>query len=141
MPCTSFEDAVARQHEALIAFMRRDTEPYKDIYSRRDDATLANPFGGVARGWGELPDRLDRAASYYTDGEVVRIELISSDHTDDFGYCLEIEYLRGRLGSRDVSDEVGLRTTTVYRCEDGDWKLVHRHADPAIELRPPEAIV
>ena len=141
MSCATFEDAVARHHEALGAFMQRETQPFKDLYSRRDDATLANPFGGVAQGWGELRERIDRAASYYSDGEVVRIETISSDHTDDFGYCFEIEYLRGRLGSRDVIDEVGLRTTTVFRCEDGDWKLVHRHADAAVEVRAPESIV
>jgi hypothetical protein len=140
MPCPTFEDAVARHHEALRAFVRRDTQPFKDLYSHHDDATLANPFGGVARGWGEVPDRTDRAASYYTDGEVVRIDTISSGHTDEIGYCFEIEYLRGRLGTRDVIDEIGLRTTSVFRCEDGDWKLVHRHADPAVELRVPESI-
>jgi ketosteroid isomerase-like protein len=141
MSCASFEDAVARHHEALAAFMRRDARAIKDLYSRRHDATLANPFGGVARGWGEISQRVDQAASYYADGEVVSIETISSDHAEEFGYCVEIELLRGRLGSRDVIDEVGLRTTSVFRCEDGDWKLVHRHADPAIEPRVPESIV
>jgi ketosteroid isomerase-like protein len=141
MSCASFEDAVARHHQALAAFMRRDTQAFKDLYSRQDDATLANPFGGVARGWGEIPQRVDLAASYYEDGEVVSIETISSNHSDEFGYCFEVELLRGRLGKRDVIDEVGLRTTSVFRCEDGDWRLVHRHADPAIELRVPESIV
>jgi ketosteroid isomerase-like protein len=141
MPCASFEDAVASHHEALAAFVRRDTQPFKDLFSRQADATLANPFGGVARGWSEIPDRVDRAASFYTDGEVVSIETISADHSDDFGYSFEIEVLRGRLGNRDLIDDVGLRTTSVFRCEGGDWKLVHRHADPAIELRVPESIV
>jgi len=141
MRCASFEDAVVRNHEAIVAFMRRDTQPFKDLYSRRDDATLANPFGGVARGWAEIAPRIDRAASFYSDGETTGIETISSDHTDDFGYCFEIEHLRGRLGARDVVDEIDLRTSSVFRCEDGDWKLVHRHADPATDLRLPESIV
>ena len=37
MSCASFEDAVARHHDALVAFMRRDTQLFKDVYSRRED--------------------------------------------------------------------------------------------------------
>jgi ketosteroid isomerase-like protein len=29
-----------------------------------------------------------------------------------------------------AAEELGLRITQVYRRESGDWKLVHRHADP-----------
>lgn len=140
MACATFEEAVARQHEALAAFMHRDTQPYKELLSTRDDITLANPFGGIAHGWDEVPDRVDRAALSYTDGELVSVETIASDHSSDFGYSLEIERLRGRLGNNETVSDVGLRTTCVFRCEDGDWKLVHRHADPAVDLRLPEGI-
>jgi hypothetical protein len=59
----TFDEAVERQRVALREFMHGNPQPFKDMYSRRDDATLANPFGGVARGWAAIPDRLDRAAS------------------------------------------------------------------------------
>jgi hypothetical protein len=32
--------------------------------------------------------RLDRAASYYSDGEVVGIETLVANHTGDIGYAL-----------------------------------------------------
>jgi ketosteroid isomerase-like protein len=135
----SFEDAFERQHDALAEFMRGNTEPFKALFSRRDDATLANPFGGVARGWGEIPGRLDLAASHYRDGEVVSIETISADHDGDFGYGIEIEHLRARIGGHPQFQDVGLRTTTVFRREPSGWTLIHRHADPAVGQRTPEA--
>ena len=141
MTCASFEEVVARNHDAAEAFTQRDTQPFKELFSRSDDATLANPFGGVARGFVEISARVDRAATYYSDGELVGVELISSHHSDDLGYVLEIEHLRGRLGTRDIVDDVRLRVTSVFRCEDGEWRLVHRHADAASELRAPETIV
>jgi ketosteroid isomerase-like protein len=141
MPSDNFDDAFERQHDAIHEFMRGNTQPFKNLYSRSRDATLANPFGGVARGWNEIPMRLDRAASYYEEGEVVAIETIASHHSSDLGYAIEIERLRARVGGRAVFDDVALRTTTVYRREDSGWRLVHRHADPAAELRGPEKIL
>jgi ketosteroid isomerase-like protein len=134
-----FDDVFERQHDAVRAFMQGNTEPFKDIYSQHDDATLANPFGGVARGWQEIASRLDRAASYYRDGDVLSIETIAAGHGAELGYAIEIERLRARIGSRSDFEDVALRTTTVFRREDAGWKLVHRHADPAVELRLPES--
>jgi hypothetical protein len=36
---------------------------YKSLWSRRDDITLANPFGLPVRSWEEVSARLDVAAS------------------------------------------------------------------------------
>ena len=41
----------------------------------------------------------------------------------DLAYTVEIE----RLSNDD--QEMTLRATQVYRREDGDWRLVHRHAE------------
>jgi hypothetical protein len=32
---------------------------HREIYSRGEDITLANPFGGVARGWPEVSEMLE----------------------------------------------------------------------------------
>jgi ketosteroid isomerase-like protein len=71
----------------------------------------------------------------------VSIETIESDHAADLGYSIEIERVRARIGGRTTFDEVALRTTSIFRREGSDWKLVHRHADPAVELRAPESIL
>ncbi len=137
----TFADAVRAQHEALVAFMHRDTEPYKRLLSRRDDTTLANPFGGVARGWEEIGERIDRATTYSAEGEVAEIETLASFASGDLGYTLEIERVRGKVGGLDRIDTVALRTTCVFRLEEDGWRLLHRHADPAVELQGPASIV
>jgi ketosteroid isomerase-like protein len=141
MAASTFEEAVQQHHRAVDAFMARDTEPFKALFTRRDDATLANPFGGVARGWREIPARLDAAAANYADGEVLRIETLSSYATNDLGYTVEIERLRAKVGQHETFDTVALRTTSVLRREVNEWKLVHRHADSLVELQSAESIV
>lgn len=141
MSLATFADAIERNHGAIEAFMAGDTQPFKDLFSRRDDATLANPFGGIAVGWAQIPERLDRAASYYRDGEVVSVESVTAYASADLGYTVEIEEVRGKIGRGDERETVALRVSSVFRLEDGAWRLVHRHADPRVALQPPESII
>ena len=53
---------------ALDEFVKGDPEPMKEMFSHREDVSLANPLGPPARGWGEVAETMDRAASNFTDG-------------------------------------------------------------------------
>jgi hypothetical protein len=61
-------------HRAGLEITNGNPEVYKSLYSRRDDATLANPFGPPVRGWKNVSATLDRAAENYLGGEVVGFE-------------------------------------------------------------------
>jgi ketosteroid isomerase-like protein len=136
-----FDALIEPYHDALRAIINGDPSGYKAMYSSEDDATLANPFGGVAQGRAEVEGRLEGAASNYRDGEVDAIETIAKLVTPELAYLVEVETYRAKVGDSDESAPAGLRVTSVFRPEDGAWKLVHRHADPAIGRQPPETVV
>jgi hypothetical protein len=54
---------IEEYHLALGEFMKGNPEPAKMLWSRREDASLTNPQGSVARGWDEIAEAMDRAAS------------------------------------------------------------------------------
>jgi ketosteroid isomerase-like protein len=114
---------------------------YKALYSRRDDVTVANPFGPPAHGWSEVSATLDRAAKVYRNGEIVGFENVSTVITSDFAYTVELESYRARVGGAEQLVSVSLRVTTIFRREDGVWKVVHRHADPITAKRPPQSVI
>jgi hypothetical protein len=61
---TDDHDLPMREYRrAGLEITRGNPEVYKSLWSRRDDVTLANPFGPPVRGWQEVSDRLDLAAS------------------------------------------------------------------------------
>jgi hypothetical protein len=62
------EELLQQYHRALEELINGNPDVYKAMWSERDDVTLANPFGPVARGRAAVEDRLERAASNYTDG-------------------------------------------------------------------------
>ena len=128
-------------HRAGVAITNGDPEVYKRLYSRRDDVTLANPFGPPARGWAQVSATLDRAAANYRDGQAVGFESISTVVTRDLAYTVEIESYRARVGGAAEITRVAVRVTTVFRREDGAWRVVHRHADPITAPRPPGSVI
>jgi ketosteroid isomerase-like protein len=134
-------DVVDQNHQALDAFVKGDPEPLGRLYSRREDATLANPFGPPVRGWEQISATMRRAALIYHDGEATGFERISEATTPEMAYIVEVESFRSRLGDAAEVVPFALRVTTVFRIEDDRWRIVHRHADPITTLRPAESIL
>lgn len=128
-------------HRAGREITNGNPEVYRRLYSRRDDVTLANPFGPPVRGWSEVSATLDRAAENYRDGEAVGFENVSTVISPDLAYTVEIESYRARVGGAEELAPVAVRVTTVFRHEAGVWKVVHRHADPITGSRPPESVI
>jgi ketosteroid isomerase-like protein len=128
-------------HRAGLEITNGNPEVYKQLYSRRDEVTVANPFGPPARGWSDVSATLDRAATNYRDGEVVGFDNVSTVVTTDLAYTVEIESYRAVVGSAREMTPVAVRVTTIFRRELGTWKVVHRHADPITAPRPPESVI
>ena len=126
---------------AGLEITRGNPDVYKSLWSRRDDVTLANPFGPPVRGWNEVSARLDLAAGNYRGGQDYEFENVSTVITPELAYTLEIERIRTRVGGSDDLSQVAIRTTTIFRREDGVWKVTHRHADPITSMRPAESVL
>jgi ketosteroid isomerase-like protein len=75
------------------------------------------------------------------DGEPHHFERISEYATADLAYVVEIEQTRARIGRSEEIALFSLRSTTVWRREEGGWKIAHRHADPITSPRPIESIL
>ncbi len=120
-----------KYHQSLDAFAKGDPKPFQALYSHKEDATLANPFGGIMRGWEPIKKVTDRAATFYQEGRYT-FENIVKNEAAQFAYLVEIEHYNAKmLGNEELS--VGsLRVTSVFRKEEGVWKTVHRQADPLI---------
>jgi ketosteroid isomerase-like protein len=126
---------------AGLEITRGNPEVYKSLWSRRDDVTLANPFGPPVRGWQAVSDRLDLAASKYRDGQDFESENVVTVIAPELAYTVEIERFRTRVGGSDELSSVAVRATTVFRREDDAWKVTHRHGDPITSMRPAESVL
>jgi ketosteroid isomerase-like protein len=134
-----------RTHRAIPPrgdeFLKGNPEPLLELWSRRDDVTLANPFGPPVRGWAEVAKASDRAASQVRDGETVGFEIIEKYVTPELAYVVQIERVKAKIGGSQDITPFDLRVTMIFRPEDGEWKVVHRHADPITTAQPAESVI
>jgi ketosteroid isomerase-like protein len=139
---------VDRLRAALRRFIHGDGGPLTALFSTHDDVTLANPLGPARRGPTAVAATIRRAAANFAaDGPLHFTEVsttfdeLSRVATPDLAYLVQVERHEGRVPARDKTVVVLLRTTMIFRREDGGWRIVHRHADPITRPRDVDSTV
>lgn len=83
-------------HRALDAVVSGNSAPMKELISRREDVTLANPLGPPVRGWENVEKTMDHAISHFREGEPTRFERISEFVGTELAYIVELERTAGK---------------------------------------------
>ena len=135
------DELIERFHLAQGEFVKGNTEPVKKLCSHREDVTLNNPLAPPAHGWEQVAATIERAASQFRDGELVSAEIIEKHATPELAYVVEIERGETKVGGGEETTPWALRATMIFRPEDGEWKIVHRHADPITTLQQAESVI
>jgi ketosteroid isomerase-like protein len=138
---TDLGHVLEEQHAALDAFAKGDHLPLGELWSQTDDVTLGNPFGPFARGFADIMATMERAAGFYRDGRAVGFETVGEYVGEDIAVIVEVERFEAKMGGSSDTTPLGLRCTSVFRRDGGDWRLVHRHADPIMSARGPESVL
>ena len=98
------------------------------MWSHNDPVTL---YGAayMGSGWGELGPIFDRLADEFSNFSASEVEVVAADAKGDLAYLVSIERTTASIRGG-PANPYQLRVTTIFRREDGEWKPVHRHADP-----------
>jgi ketosteroid isomerase-like protein len=121
-------DFLARQAEAEEAMVHGDAGPRMELWSRRDPLTLFGAAGMSESGWDALSRTFRRVASTFSDVSDFSFEVEAAGVTGDLAYSVGYERFTGSIGGR-PAEPIVVRVTHVYRREDGEWRIVHRHGD------------
>jgi ketosteroid isomerase-like protein len=133
--------AIERYHQSADEIVKGNADPMKMTFSHEDDVTLANPWGPFGRGWEEVEEKLERAATNYKDGRATGFETVARYETSNLACIAEIERFEAKVGGAEAMSPIAIRVTSVFRLEPGGWKVVNRHADPIMTAQDPESII
>lgn len=120
--------ALERQGAAVAAMLNGDPGPFIDSWADSDDITLFGAWGPIEKGHKPVADTMHWVASRCTGADAVDVEHSVIASSGDLAYTVGFERSHGSFDSGPMRDTV-LRVTHIYRRIDGDWKLIHRHAD------------
>ena len=135
------DEVIEQYNLALGEFVKGNPEPVKNLFSHREDVTLANPLFPVGYGWEQVVERLEGAASTLRDGEIVAIENVAKYVTPELAYLVRVERQEAKVGGDGEVRTFALRVTMIFRPEEGTWKVVHRHADSITTPQTAESLI
>jgi ketosteroid isomerase-like protein len=135
------DELLAQWDLATRGFLKGKPESTVGLYSQRQDVTLANPLRPAVRGWEQVAATVEHAASQVRDGALVDVENVVKCVTPELAYIVRIERGEAKVGGHDAVTPISLRVTMIMRPEDGDWKIVHRHADTITSAQPVESVI
>ncbi len=138
----SFAAAVERLHAALGKVANGDISAIKTLYAHSDDATSFYGWGGYEKGWDAVSRRWDWAGQQFKGG-TVSYQNVTTVVTAELAYTTDIETFSVKMAGMDQPTQWSNRVTHVFRLIDGEWRLLHRHANrledqfaPSTRLKP-----
>jgi ketosteroid isomerase-like protein len=115
-----------RLHDAELALHNGDAAPRLALWSTKEPVTVLGAWES-ATNYREATDLFAALEKTFSDCTSFSFELIAADVVGDMAYTVGYEHTQASVDGEPRT--YTLRTTQVYRREDGQWKVAHRHGD------------
>jgi ketosteroid isomerase-like protein len=127
-PITGAESAEADTPQgALSEFYRAFNQRDLDLMRRNwhpEECVMDNPLGGIRRGWGEIEPLYVRL---FTGAARVYVEFFDYSLHAGANLFVAAGRERGRFEQGDTHIDLAIRTSRVFRLEEGRWRQIHHH--------------
>jgi ketosteroid isomerase-like protein len=120
---------VARHSQAATGVRNGDPTSFVEQLSTHDPVTLFPASQPTQLGWAAVSQAIRRVALVYSSSNLVEFEVVAAGLSGDLAYLVAYERAASSIEGG-AAEDLSLRITQVYRRESGEWRLVHRHADP-----------
>jgi ketosteroid isomerase-like protein len=115
-----------RLYEAELALHNGDAAPRLAIWSTNEPVTVLGAWKS-ATNHPEVNELFNELEKTFSDCTSYSYELKAADVAGDMAYTVGYEHTQASVNGEPRS--YTLRVTQVYRREDGEWKVAHRHGD------------
>lgn len=118
----------SRLRDAETALHNGDAEPRLAIWSSREPVSVLGAWRS-AIGQEEVRNLFRTLAGTFSDCTSHIYEIVAADVIGDIAFTAGYERTEAAVNGE--RRRYVLRVTQIYRREDGEWKVAHRHGDTA----------
>jgi ketosteroid isomerase-like protein len=123
-----FAKTVEQQAAIQGAMYNGDPGPMINCWADSDDVTLFGASATFEKGYEAVTDTMRWVGSRFTGADAVGTDHIVVASSGDLAYTVGFERSHVSFDGGPRRDMV-VRVTHIFRRIDGDWHLMHRHAD------------
>jgi ketosteroid isomerase-like protein len=113
-------------YEAELALHNGDAAPRRALWSRNEPVSVLGAWRN-AYGQQELNELFSTLGRSFSDCTSYVFELQAYDVAGDMAYTAGLEHTSASVDGEPRT--YTLRATQVYRREEGEWRVAHRHGD------------
>jgi len=119
-------EILPKQRDMTLALHKGDVAPRLALWSHRNPLTL---FGAHISGadWADLEPKFRKEALRFTGSTESEFELVAAGASGSLAYMVGFEHSSAVVDG--IPAVYTMRTTHVYRREEGVWRIIHRHSD------------
>lgn len=120
--------ANARFYEALNILFTGDAGPMEAVWSHSDDVMYLPPMLERLSGWEAVQASWQAQADLKLGGEVEPHDVVVTMLSSEVALTVTTE-MGENPNTPAGPQEVNIRSTKLFRLEDGEWKLIYDHVD------------
>src|SRR6266536_2609182 len=127
-PCStgSARDACPRHGRRQYQAHQHGTCLLRAAFNLRAGTRRVRPRAGNV--WAEIGPIFKRLEASFSNCTAYKNEVLAAGASGDLAYTVAFEHTTASVNGAPAQPYI-LRVTTIFRREDGDWKVVHRHGD------------
>ena len=129
MPATNFGDFMTAREKAAAAYVCGDGARVDALVPHGGAASFHSPVGDTVTGGEAVSKRYLKDAAAFHDNGTSRFEVLQKGDSGDIGFWTGFQIANVQIGDMPKPVEMRIRVTEIFRRIDGDWKMIHRHAD------------
>ena len=129
MAAKNFEQFLKQRKAASDDYVNGKFAALEKISALDSPATIFGPKGDCVQGPEQVNAANAKGAGQFKPGGSNTFDVIHHGADGDLAYWVGIQRSVVRMQGHDAPIPMDLRVTEIFRCDGGEWKLVHRHAD------------
>jgi ketosteroid isomerase-like protein len=131
MTNSDFEAFFKRRTQAAEAYTNGDFAPLAELIAETGAASFHSPQGDTEAHAQKVAARYRKDAAGFKAGGESRFEILQKASSKELGFWTGFQVAKVSPASEAEPIDIRIRVTEIFRKIEGEWKMIHRHADIA----------